>query len=44
MVERFLRSGLTETVVTFPVSAKARRQAQAAGMTLTGKTLTLRLV
>lgn len=43
-VKCLLRSGLTETVVTLPVSAKARRQAQAAGMTLTAKTLTLRLI
>jgi len=43
-VERFLRSGLSETVVTLPVSANARRQAQTAGMTLIDKTLTLRLI
>ena len=43
-VERFLRSGLSETVITQPVSANARRQAQAAGMTLIDKTLTLRLI
>jgi len=43
-VERFLRSGLSETVVTLAVSANARRQAQAAGMTLIDKTLALRLI
>ena len=43
-VERFLRSGLSETVITQPVSANARRQAQAAGMTLIDKTLTLPLI
>lgn len=43
-VENFLRSNLSETVITQPVSASARRQAQAVGMTLTAKTLTLRLI
>ena len=43
-VERFLRSDLTETVITLPVSASARRQAQAAGMVLTDTTLALRLI
>jgi len=43
-VERFLRSDLSETVITQPVSASARRQAQAVGMILTAKTLTLRLI
>jgi len=43
-VERFLQSGQTETIVTLQVSDSARRQAQAAGMSLTEKTLTLRLI
>jgi len=43
-VERFLRSGLTETVIQHTVSAHARRQAQAVGMTLVDKTVTLRLI
>lgn len=43
-VENFLRSNLSETVITQPVSASARRQAQAVGMTLTAKTLTFRLI
>lgn len=43
-VERFLRSGLSETLIALPVSSQARRQAQAVGMTLTAKTLTLRLI
>ena len=43
-VERFLRSNLSETVVTIPVSVHARRQAQAANINLTDKTLTLRLI
>jgi hypothetical protein len=44
VVERFLRSGLAETVIQQTVSAHARRQAQAVGMTLVDKTLTLRLI
>lgn len=44
VVERFLRSGLSETVITQPVSANAYRQAKAAGMTLTAKTIPLRLI
>lgn len=44
VVENFLRSDLSETVITQPVTASARRQAQAVGMTLTAKTLTLRLI
>ena len=44
VVENFLRSNLSETVITQPVSASARRQAQAVGMTLTAKTLTFRLI
>jgi hypothetical protein len=44
IVEGFLRSSLSETVVTIPVSAHARRQAQAAGMSLIDKTLQLRLI
>jgi len=43
-VDRFLRSNLSETVMTQPVSANARRQAQAVGMTLTAQTLTFRLI
>lgn len=43
-VERFLHSGQTETVITQSVSASARHQAQAAGMTLSDKALTLRLI
>jgi hypothetical protein len=43
-VERFLRSGQTETIVTLPISANAHRQAQAADMVLVDKTLTLRLI
>jgi hypothetical protein len=43
-VERFLRSGLAETVIQHPVSAHARRQAQAVGMTLLDTTVTLRLI
>jgi Transposase DDE domain len=43
-VERFLRSDQSEAVITQPVSAQARRQAQAVGMTLIDKTLTLRLI
>ena len=43
-VESFLRSSLSETVITQPVSASVRRQAQAVGMTLTAKTLTFRLI
>lgn len=43
-VEGFLHSGLADTVITLPVSASARRQAQAAGIMLTHKTLTLRLI
>lgn len=43
-VENFLRSNLSETVITQPVSASARRQAQAVGITLTAKTLALRLI
>jgi hypothetical protein len=44
VVESFLRSGMTETLITLPVSASARRQAQAVGMCLTHKTLSLRLI
>jgi len=44
VVEAFLRSGLPETVITLPVSASARRQAQAADQTLTHKSLTLRFI
>ena len=43
-VERFLRSGKGETVVTLAVSDAARRQAEAAGQSLVDKTLTLRLI
>lgn len=43
-VENLLRSNRSETVITQPVSASAHRQAQAVGMTLTAKTLTLRLI
>ncbi|MGH8710957.1 MAG: hypothetical protein ACREVA_06535, partial [Burkholderiales bacterium] len=43
-VQRFLRSGSDETLVTLPVSAKAHRQAKACGQVLTAKTLTLRLI
>ena len=43
-VESFQRSGQSDTVITLPVSASARRQAQAVGIILTGKTLTLRLI
>ncbi|MCD2452483.1 IS4 family transposase [Methylicorpusculum oleiharenae] len=43
-VENFLRSGLTETVISLPVSAHARRQARAAGQLLTHKLLRLRLI
>jgi hypothetical protein len=44
VVEQFLRTNLPETVVTIPVSSNAHRQAKAVGMTLTAKTLTLRLI
>ncbi len=44
VVEGFLRSNLSETIITLPVSTQARRQAHAAGMSLTAKTLTLRLI
>lgn len=43
-VERFLRSDQSDTVITLSVSASARRQAQAVGIMLTNKTLTLRLI
>jgi hypothetical protein len=43
-VERLLRSGQKETVVTLAVSDAARRQAQAAGPSLVDKTLSLRLI
>lgn len=43
-VEHFLRSDLAETVIKQTVSAHARRQAQAVGMTLVDKTVTLRLI
>jgi len=43
-VERFLRSGQSEAVISLPVSANAHRQAHAAGMALVNKTLTLRLI
>lgn len=44
VVEQFLRSDRVDMQVTLPVSANARRQAHAAGTTLTAKTVTLRLV
>jgi hypothetical protein len=43
-VERFLRSGQRETVVTLNVSNAARRQAQTEGQSLIDQTLTLRLI
>ncbi len=43
-VERMLRSGLSEIVVQRKVSLQVRRQAEAAGMALVDKTLTLRLI
>lgn len=43
-VERFLASELSETVVTLPVTAQTHRQAQASGVTLTAKAVTLRLI
>jgi len=43
-VERFLRSGQTDSTVTLQVSQAARRQAQAAGMQLIDQTVTLRLI
>ncbi len=43
-VERLLRSGLFEIVVQRKVSLQVRRQAEAAGMALVDKTLTLRLI
>jgi hypothetical protein len=44
VVERFLRSGQRETLVTLAISAAACRQAQAVGQSLVDKTLTLRLI
>ncbi len=43
-VERFLRSGKHEAVITLAVSDAARRQAEAAGQSLVDTTLTLRLI
>jgi hypothetical protein len=43
-VADFLRSGQADTLVTRRVSAEARKQAAAAGQTLTNKTLTFRLL
>lgn len=43
-VEAFLRSGQTETVLTRPITATMRRQAQAAGVELFGRNVTFRLI